>query len=213
MTPDGKLPVGAEVLDRVGARRRERGSHDLEARPRNDALVDGVAHGDVVVAGALGLEVPHRGEAVLEADLACARTARATRWAGYSLRICSSYSAAVGVALEEDVRVGVDQAGQEHAVAEVDDASRRPGRPCRRSRSGPRRRRRRGARRSGRTSRRAGGAALTATGGFGGRGSAADAERSPTGCRRAARMSPFFTLPPSVCRKPIAGGEKNFALP
>ena len=109
------------MLDRVGARRRERGPDDLEARPRNDALVDGVAQGDVVVAGAFGLEVPHRGEAVLEADL------QRPHGAGDAVgRVLLEDLLVVldrrRVALEKDVRVGVDQAGQEHPVAEVDDA-------------------------------------------------------------------------------------------
>ncbi len=64
-----KLPVGAEVRDGVAARRRKGRPDDLHPRAGNDALVHGVAQGHVVVAGALGLEIPQPRESVLEGDL------------------------------------------------------------------------------------------------------------------------------------------------
>ena len=112
MTPIGNFQSGRKCGDRVGARRRQRGSDDLEARSGDDALVDRVAHRDVVVARALGLEVAHRGEAVAEGDLQGAHGAHDA----VGRVLLQDLLLVLGggrVALQEDVGVHVDQAGQE----------------------------------------------------------------------------------------------------
>ena len=82
---------------------------------------DRIPQRHVVVAGALGLQVPHGREAVLEADLQ--RPHRPRDAVGRVLLEDLLVVLDGGrVALEQDVGMGVDQARKKHAVAEVDDA-------------------------------------------------------------------------------------------
>jgi hypothetical protein len=116
-----EAPVGTEAQDRIRAGRRERGARDLEPRARDDALVHRVAQRDVAVTHALGLEVAQRREAVLERDL------QGSHRAGDPVRRVLLQNLVVvlpigRVALDEDVRMGVDQARQQGPAAEVDDA-------------------------------------------------------------------------------------------
>ena len=108
------------MLDRVGAGRGERRAHDFQARPGNDTFVDRVAQRHVVVARAFGFEVAHRREAVLEPDLERPHGADdpVRRVLLEDLLVVFDGG---GIALQEDVRVGVDEAGEQHPVAEVDD--------------------------------------------------------------------------------------------
>jgi hypothetical protein len=106
--------------DRVRARGRKRRSHDLEARPRDHTFVDGVPDPDVVVARALGLHVAHRGEPVPEADLHGAHGAH-DPMGRVLLQDLLLVLRGSGVSLQKNVRVRVDEARKQDAIAEVDD--------------------------------------------------------------------------------------------
>jgi hypothetical protein len=123
-----KFPVGAEVGDRVAAGRREGGTDDLHPRSRDHAFVHRVPERHVVVARTLRLEVANRREAVLEGDPECPHGAR-DAMGRILLEDLVLVLGLGGVPLEEDVRVDVDQAGQNRPGAEIDHLrARRDGR-------------------------------------------------------------------------------------
>ena len=97
---------------------------DQHARACRQAVVDGVAQRDVDVVA--GTDVAHGGDAGLQRDLAlCA----AWKDCSTGKRIIDVVEAAgpVGVVVVGDMRVRIDEAGQQRRVAEVDDARARRG--------------------------------------------------------------------------------------
>ena len=100
---------------------------DAQARAGNQALIDGVAHGGVGGARALGTHVALGGEAGHQV------VARGQRGEDGALRHRFLNGLQIFRAgMQEQVHVRVDQAGQQRGVAEIDDlARRRDGRPMR----------------------------------------------------------------------------------
>src|SRR5262249_4645009 len=110
------------ALEVVAAGGGDRARGDEQARPRNVALVDRLLDADVAVAGALGLDVADRGEALLERAPHGEHRARGAV-GGRVYEELSVVAAGGGpLALQEDVRVAVDEPGQEGRAAEVDEA-------------------------------------------------------------------------------------------
>ncbi len=100
--------VAAENVDGVAA--------DAQARAGDEAVVDGVADGGVGGAGAFGAHVALGGEAGHEV------VARGERGDDGALRDGFLDGLQIfGAGVEEEVDVGVDQAGEQGGVAEVDD--------------------------------------------------------------------------------------------
>ena len=112
------LPVAAH--DRVHPRRRHGARGDEEARPRDLAAVDGALDVHVGVHRPFGLEIAQRGEAVLQGEARVAR--RENRAVGdrlvQELRVVRLGG---GIALQQEVRVRVDEARQHRHLREIDD--------------------------------------------------------------------------------------------
>ncbi len=105
--------------DGIRSRRRERPAGDLHARPDDDAFPDRVPDCDVVVARAFSFEVAHRREAMFQRDADSPdRAHNPVRW--IFLKQLMFEVRDRQRALNEDVRMRVDQAREHNAVAEID---------------------------------------------------------------------------------------------
>jgi hypothetical protein len=100
--------VAAEDVDGVAA--------DAQAGPGEEALVDGVADGGVSGTGTFGSHVAFGGEAGHEIFARC----QDRRQGALRYRLLHGLHV-FGAGVQEQVDVGVNQAGQEGAITEVDD--------------------------------------------------------------------------------------------
>ena len=100
--------VAAENVDGVAA--------DAQARAGNQAVIDGVAHGGVGRARAFGAHVALGGEAGHQIVAGGERGEDGALRDGFldGLQV-------FGAGMQEQMHVGVDQAGQQRGVAEIDD--------------------------------------------------------------------------------------------
>src|SRR5271157_2842349 len=116
----GPLQLPRIFEDGVRAGHVHRTSRDLHAWPRNNARVDGLLDVHIRVAGALGFKVANGGEPVAQGAL---RGDRAENGAVRRGLLQDLHVIVCGrdVALQQHVRMGVDQAGEADLAAEVDD--------------------------------------------------------------------------------------------
>src|SRR5580704_420375 len=117
----GHVEFGCVAFEVVSAGGRDGARGAEEARAGDGALGDGFADFDVAVAGAFGFDVAKSGETLFESAAAGEGGARGAEGdAGFEY---VGVVAAFGriFAPEEDVRVGVDQAGEDCGVGKVDD--------------------------------------------------------------------------------------------
>ena len=121
LRPFGHVELGRVALQRIAAGRRDRARRDEHPRPRDVAALDRLLDADVAVAGAFGLDVADRREALLEGPArGHGRPGGAQR---QPLLQELGVVASLGghLALQENVRVAVDQPGQDGAAGQVDD--------------------------------------------------------------------------------------------
>ena len=118
-TPIGNGDFGRVAFEAVAAGGRDAAGSNFQARAGNQALIDGVAYVDVAVHRAFGFDVAHGGEAGFEIFFHVERGEDGAVLPGL-LEEDVVVVRVVGIG-EHDVRVAIDQAGEDGGLGEVDD--------------------------------------------------------------------------------------------
>jgi hypothetical protein len=93
---------------------------DMHARTFDQALIDGVAKGDVGIAGALAFDVANAGKARMEREASVSGAFEGAKGLGLRGEV-EDVAVGTGGCARHEVRVAVDEAGEERCAGEVDD--------------------------------------------------------------------------------------------
>src|SRR5580700_6619813 len=116
----GHVEFRSVAFERITACGRDGASRDEQARPRNVTLLDGLFNADIAITGAFSFDVAEGGEALFK------RSARGNRGPRRAQRERSVQDVGIVSALrwifslQKDVSVGIDEAGQERGLRQVD---------------------------------------------------------------------------------------------
>jgi hypothetical protein len=120
LRPLGHVHLGRVVLQGVAARGRDRARDHEQPRPRDVALVDGLLDADVAVARAFRLHVAQGREPLLQGAAGGHRGPRGAEGEGLLEELGVVAALRRVLALQEEVRVGVDEAGEDGRGGKVD---------------------------------------------------------------------------------------------